>query len=78
MSYNAVATKFYNGKEIASDCIGNTDQSEVIERLFGLPVHSYADNERVHDAIQKISSNKIGLSSKHGVCVRFNCMRMNS
>lgn len=53
MSYNAVATKFHNGKEISSDHIGTTNQSEVIERLFGLPVCSYANNDQVHDAIQK-------------------------
>lgn len=53
MSYNAYITKFRNGEEISSDHIGTTNQSEVIERLFGLPVCSYADNDQVHDAIQK-------------------------
>lgn len=52
MSYNAFTTKFYNEKEISSNQIGTTNQSEVIERLFGLPVRSYANNEQVHDAIQ--------------------------
>lgn len=52
MPYNAFATTFYNGKEVSSDHIGTTNQSEVIERLFGLPSRSYADNDQVHDAIQ--------------------------
>lgn len=52
MSYNAVATKFHNEKEISSDHIGTTNKSEVIERLFGLPARSHADNDKVHDAIQ--------------------------
>ena len=52
MSYNAVATKFYNGKKISSNYVGTTNQSEVIERLLGLPARSYADNDQIHDAIQ--------------------------
>jgi acetyl-CoA carboxylase beta subunit len=52
MSYNVFITEFRNGKEISNNHIGTTKQSEVIERLFGLPARSYADNDKTHDAIQ--------------------------